>query len=227
MTLRVRLVYLLAAVSTALTLAALVGTFYLTPLQVKEIGFTQKIFYFHVPLAMITGVAFGVTLVASIIFLITKNLKWDVWAYVGAELGMIAGAALMFTGIVWTRSTWGIWWTWDPRLTSFLVVLLLYGAYFMLRSSVDGRMEQARYSASIGILGYLTVMFTMMSTRILRSAHPVVFSLRDSGVTPDMLYTFLLALFGMLALLGAVLIIKVSLENLSEDLEYLKTEIGG
>jgi heme exporter protein C len=227
MTLRLRLIYLFTAVSTALTLAALVGTFYLTPLQVKEIGFTQKIFYFHVPLAMIAGVAFGVTLVASIIFLITKNLKWDVWAYVGAELGLVTGFALMLTGIIWTRSTWGVWWTWDPRLTSFLVVLLLYGAYFMLRSSVDSRMEQARYAASIGILGYLTVIFTMMSTRILRSAHPVVFTLRDSGVAPEMLYTFLLALFGMLALLGAVLMIKVSIDNLSEDLEYLKIEIGG
>jgi heme exporter protein C len=206
----------------------LYGTFYWTPLEVNEIGFTQKIFYFHVPMAITSGMAFGVTLVASILFLVTKNLKWDTWAVVGAELGLIFGSALLWMGIIWQRSTWGVWWTWDPRLTSFLVVMLLYGAYFVLRSSVETPVQRARYSASIGIVGYLAVLFTMLSTRILRSVHPVLFRLSDSGLgDSSMLITFLVAMFAMFALLAAILILKTSVENLGEELDYLKSEIGG
>lgn len=222
-----RVFYALVALSAVLTVAGLIGTFFITTLEVEGIGFTQKIFYFHVPMAITSGVAFAVTLLASIAYLITRDLKWDTWAYVGAELGLVFGIALMTMGVIWTRSTWGVWWTWDPRLTSYLVVVLLYGAYFVLRSSVEGAAERARYSASIGILGYITVVFTMLSTRILRTAHPVVFSLKDPGVTPDMLYTFLLAMWGAFALFGAFLLAKVTIENLTEEIDNLKEEIGG
>ncbi len=228
MSLRIKAFYALTVLSIGLTLFGLYGTFYWTPLEVNEIGFTQKIFYFHVPMAITSGIAFAITMVASILFLITKNLKWDAWAVVGAELGLLFGTALLWMGIIWQRSTWGVWWTWDPRLTSFLVVMLLYGAYFVLRSSVDTQMQKARFAASIGIVGYLAVMFTMLSTRILRSVHPVLFTLSDSGLgDSSMLITFLVAMFAMFALLGAILVLKVSYENTVEDLDYLKGQIGG
>ena len=227
MSLRIKLIYVFAGLAALLMMGGLIGTFFVTALEVKEIGFTQKIFYFHVPMAATSAVAFGVTLVASIAYLVTKNLKWDVWAYVGAELGLAFGFALMLMGIIWQRSTWGVWWTWDPRLTSYLVVVLLYGAYFVLRGSVETPTARARFSASIGILGYVTVIFTMLSTRILRSVHPVVFSLKDSGVEPNMLFTFLIAMFSTFALFGALLLIKVTIENLREEVENLKNEIGG
>lgn len=227
MSFRIRLIYAMAAISAVLTIAGLIGTFYITPLEVQRIGFTQKIFYFHLPMAITSGVAFGVTLVGSIAYLVTKNLKWDVWAYVGAQLGLVFGFALMVMGIIWQRSTWGVWWTWDPRLTSYLVVILLYGAYFVLRSSVETQTERARFSASIGILGYATVVFTMMSTRILRSVHPVVFSLKDPGVEPNMGYTVIVALLAGFTLFAALLMVKTSIENVSEDIEILKNEIGG
>lgn len=228
MSLRMRVMYGLAALAGVLTIFGLWGTFFWTPLEVNEIGFTQKIFYFHVPMAISSAIAFGVTLVGSILFVLTRNLKWDVWARVGAELGLLYGTMLLIMGIIWQRSTWGVWWTWDPRLTSYLVVMLLYGAYFVLRSSVDTPMQAARYAASIGIVGYVAVIFTMISTRVLRSVHPVLFRLSDSGLgDSSMLITFLVAMFAMFSLLGAVLILKVSLENLTEDLDYLKNEIGG
>ncbi len=228
MTLRIRLIYALTALSALLTIAGLYGTFWSTPLEVNEIGFTQKIFYFHVPMAATSGIAFGVTLVGSILFLITKNLKWDAWAAVGAKLGLLFGGMLLIMGIIWQRSTWGVWWTWDPRLTSFLVVMLLYSAYFVLRSSVDTPMQQARYSAAIGVVAYLAVIFTMISTRILRSVHPKLFTLSGSGLgDSSMLFTFLIAMHAMFALLAAILILNVSIENTTEELDYLKTEIGG
>lgn len=225
MALRVKIFYALTAIAFILYLAGLIGTFYITPLEVKQIGFTQKIFYFHVPMAITSGIAFAVTLVASIAYLLTKNLKWDSWAAAGAELGIIFGVSLLTMGILWTRSTWGVWWTWDPRLTSYLIVMLLYGAYFVLRSSVDNEAQRANYAATIGVLGYITVIFTMVSTRILRSAHPVVFSLKDPGVEPNMLYTFLIAMFGSFALFGAYLLVKVTTVNLQEEIEKLKERL--
>lgn len=225
MSLRLRVFYALTVIAFLLVTAGLVGAFYLTPLEVRQIGFTQKIFYFHVPMAITSGIAFAVTLVASIAYLITKNLKWDSWAAAGAELGLIFGAALLTMGILWTRSTWGVWWTWDPRLTSYLIVMLLYGAYFVLRSSVDNEAQRASYSSTIGILGYITVIFTMISTRVLRSAHPVLFTLKDPGVEPSMLYAFLLALWGSFALFGAYLLIRVSIANVQEEIEQLKERL--
>lgn len=223
---RFQLVFGLMAVSFVLVMAGLVGTWYLTPLKVKEIGFTQKIFYFHVPMAMTTGVAFFVTLAASVLFLYTKKKKYDVWAYVGAELGLLFGALLLTMGILWERSTWGVWWTWDPRLTSFLVVMVLYAGYFVLRSSVEGEEPRARYAAALGIFAYIAVVFTMLSTRIMRSIHPVVFGIKDLGVEPIMFVTFTLALYGTFALMGALLTIRVTAENIKEEIDSLKDQLG-
>ena len=180
---------------------------------------------------MSSGLAFGVTLIASIAYLITRNLKWDVWAYVSAELGLVFGSALMVMGIIWTRSTWGVWWTWDPRLTSYLVVILLYGAYFILRSSIEGMAERARYAASIGVLGYVAVIFTMLSTRILRTAHPVLFKWGESGfqwgIERQMRLVYFTAMFAAFTLFSVFLLLKVTVENLREEVENLKEEIGG
>lgn len=223
---RLRLFFVFGISSLLLVMAGFYGTFFATPLEVQQIGFTQKIFYFHVPMAISSGVAFLVTLIASIAFLVTKERKFDVWAYTSAEVGLIFGAMLLTMGVIWTRSTWGVWWTWDPRLTSYLVVMLLYSGYFVLRSSVENEMQRARYAAALGIVGYISVVFTMISTRIVRSNHPVLFKLSDPGVEPPMLYTFLIALFGTFLLLGAFLIVKVTLINLREEIEHLKDQVG-
>ncbi len=277
-----------------LTIAGLVGTFFLTPLEVKQIGFSQKIFYFHVPMAVTSAVAFGVTLLGSIAYLmkdskdlfkkairltkvtaiaaviafairITFNVMdvvvvggvdvrlimlilsislitlvpvfWffafltrenaDTWASVGAEIGLLFGSMLLLMGILWTRVTWTVWWTWDPRLTSYLLVILLYSGYFVLRSSVDSSHQRARYSAALGIVSYIAVIFTMISTRVLRSAHPVIFTLTDPGVEKSMLYTFLIAMISMIMLFGAMIIVKVTINNLREQMEDMKDQLGG
>ena len=223
---RFMLFYVFLALSVVLTMLALVGTFMVTALEVEQIGFTFKIFFFHVPMAIGSAVAFGVTLVASALFLYSKDKKWDSWAATGAELGLTFGAMLLTMGIIWTRSTWGTWWTWDPRLTSYLVVMLLYGGYFVLRSAVDDETQRARYSAALGIFGYITVVFTMLAPRIVRSVHPVLFTLSGANVEKSMLYTFLLAMWAMFGLLGALVIVRQSIAELTDEVDYLKTKIG-
>jgi heme exporter protein C len=219
-------IFIFAAISFLLTMAALIGTFYITPLEVQQIGFTQKIFYFHVPMAITSATAFLLAVIASVMFLITREKKWDTWAYVSVQLGLLFGVMLFYMGDIWTRAAWGSWWTWDPRLTSFLVVLLLYSGYFVLRSSVEDESQRARYSAALAVVSYVAVIFTMISTRVVRSIHPVIFTLHSSGVESSMLVTFLLALHGMLFLMGAIYLAKVSLENLEERMEILKDKIG-
>ncbi len=216
----------LTIIAVPLFIAGLIGTFYFTPLEVKQIGFNQKIFYFHVPMAITSGVAFLVTLIGSLAYIVTRDEKYDKWAASAAEIGLVFSAMLLLMGILWGRAAWGVWWTWDPRLTSYLVVVLLYMGYFVLRSSVESTTQRARYSAALGTVSYMAVIFTMISTRILRSTHPVIFSLHNSGVEPEMLYTFLLALFGTFALFGAILVIRVSIENIREEIEDLKDMIG-
>jgi len=277
-----------------LTVAGLIGTFLITPLEVKQIGFSQKIFYFHVPMAATSAIAFGVTLIGSIAYLMkdSKDLykkairltkvtavatviafavrmifnvmdiqvlggvdvrlivlilsislitmvpvfwffayltreNMDTWASVGAEIGLLFGTMLLIMGILWTRVTWTVWWTWDPRLTSYLLVMLLYSGYFVLRSSVDSSQQRARYSAALGIVSYIAVIFTMISTRVLRSAHPVIFTLTDPGIEPSMLFTFLIAMFAMIMLFGALIIVKVTINNLRDQMEDMKDQLGG
>lgn len=219
---RYKLFLALTFLAIPLFIAGLIGTFYLTPLEVKQIGFSQKIFYFHVPMAITSGVAFFVTLIGSLAYIFTRDEKFDTWAAAAAEIGLVLSAMLLTMGILWDRAAWGVYWTWDPRLTSYLVVVLLYAGYFVLRSSVESATQRARYSAALGTVSYMAVIFTMLSTRILRSNHPVIFSLSDSGVEPAMLYTFLIALFGTFALFGAILVIRVSIENMKERVEELK-----
>lgn len=294
MSLKIGGFYFYLVTAFLLTVAGLIGTFFLTPLEVKQIGFSQKIFYFHVPMAATSAVAFGVTLLGSIAYLMkdSKNLyrkairltkataiatviafalritfnvmgievlggidvrlilliasislitlvpvfwffafltreNMDTWASVGAEIGLLFGSMLLVMGILWTRVTWTVWWTWDPRLTSYLLVMLLYSGYFVLRSSVDSAHQRARYSAALGIVSYIAVIFTMISTRVLRSAHPVIFTLSDPGVESSMLITFIVAMFAMIALFGAMIIVKVTINNLREQIEDMKDQLGG
>lgn len=224
---RLKLFNLLALAAFIMTIAGLIGTFFITPLEVERIGFSQKIFYFHVPMAITSGVAFFVTLLGSIAYMVTKDEKYDAWAAAGAELGLLFGALLLIMGIIWNRAAWGTWWTWDPRLTSYLVVVLLYSGYFVMRSSVETSTQRARYSAALGTVSYMAVIFTMISTRILRSIHPVLFSLQSSGLEPSMLYTFLISMFAMFAFFGALLIARVSIDNMREQIEDIKDSIGG
>lgn len=233
---RIRLFYGFAVTALVLMAAGLFGTFgpegalgsNLPPIPMleKQLGFAYKIFFFHVPMAITSGIAFGTTLVCSVLFLWKKDKKWDTWAAAGAELGLVFGAMLLIMGILWGKASWNAWWTWDPRLTSYLIVVLLYSGYFVLRSAVDEDAQRARLSAALGIPSFITVIFTMIAPRIVRSIHPA-FSLSDASGSPfAMRSTFIVALLSILALYGALLLARVSIENLSEEIEHLKNRVG-
>ncbi len=153
------------------TWLALVGAPPATGLTVNE-TYAQRIIYFHVPSAWISMVAFLVTMLGSIGYLLTSKRKWDNLAVSSAELGIVFTLAAMASGAIWAKPAWNVWWTWDPRLTTYTVMFLLYVGYFMLRSAMDDPARRARFAAVFGIFAFLSVPITFMSIRWWRTIHP-------------------------------------------------------
>lgn len=182
-----RLWGLLAAVSLAVLLAM---AFWYAPEDANQ-GAAQRIFYIHVPSAWIGFLAFAVVFVASIAFLATGQRRFDDLAAASAEVGVVFTTAVLITGPLWGRPVWGVYWTWDPRLTSFLMLWLIYLSYLVLRGYVPEPIRRARFSAVLGIVGFLDVPIVYLSARWWRSEHPTQFVVEGGELPPEMLVTML------------------------------------
>lgn len=135
-------------------------------------GTIFRIIFFHVPAAWTCFMCFFAALVAAIAYLTKKNLTWDSFAVANVEVGLAFGAVNLVTGMIWARIIWGMWWTWDWRLTSMLVCWLLYAGYLVLRRSIDEPTERARMSAVMAILSFAVVPFVFFSIYWFRTQHP-------------------------------------------------------
>lgn len=156
-----------------------IGAAFILPAPQQMIGEASRIFYFHVPQAWVAALAFIVSMVASVRYLWKKNQLDDDRARVAAELGLLFCLLATVTGSMFAKVTWGSYWNWDPRETSIFILLLIYGAYFALRSAVEGSEKKARLAAVYAIFAFLTVPFLMfIMPRVLPSLHP-----SDSVVT--------------------------------------------
>jgi heme exporter protein C len=139
----------------------------------RDMGHLQKIMYVHVPSAWVAMIAFFVVFVTSILYLIRRDEKYDLLAASAAEVGVLLTALTLALGSIWGRPTWGIWWTWDPRLTTTAVLLMIYVGYLALRSFTEDDDRRARWAAAVGILGFLNVPVVYMSVRWWRTIHQV------------------------------------------------------
>lgn len=160
----------------------------------RIMGDVQRIFYLHLSLAISAYIGFGVLFVASILFLIKKNILYDVLASSAGEVGLIFSTLVLITGSFWARPVWNVWWTWDPRLVTVLILWFIYLGYFLLRKSLPERMKKARYSAIVGILGFLDVPVVRLATKWWRSIHPRL-SKEGGGLDPLMVKVLLFSLF--------------------------------
>jgi heme exporter protein C len=189
------------SIATAVTLVtAFALVFFYAPLDADQ-GFVQKIFYLHVPMAIVAlgGFIFGG--ICAIGFLRTRDRKWDLRSYVAIHLSLILGVGVLVTGSIWARASWGHWWVWDePTLVSFLIIFLLYACYQPLRFSIEDPDKQARYAAVFAILAGAFVPLNFLAVRLAQPlAHPRV--LGSSGNLPgSMEFVFLVALVGMVLL---------------------------
>lgn len=168
-------------------------------------GQPQRIFYFHVPVAWIGMLAFGVVTVAGIGYLWKKDERWDWAARASAELGAVFITLALITGSIWGKTTWGTWWTWDARLTTTLILWFIYIGYLMLRSYMGRTHESARSGAVLAIIGLIDVPIIYESVNWWRTLHPqaevgtpgalppsVVLTLMISLVTFTLFYSFLM-----------------------------------
>ena len=189
------------SILSALTLtAAFALGFFYAPMDAIE-GVRQKIFYLHVPMAIVALCGFIFGGICAIGFLRTRDRKWDLRSYVAIHLSLILGVGVLITGSIWARASWGHWWVWDePTLVSFLTIFLLYACYQPLRFSIEDPDKQARYAAVFAILAGAFVPLNFLAVRLAQPlAHPRV--LGASGNLPSsMEFVFLVSLAGMVLL---------------------------
>ena len=158
------------------------------------IGAVQKIVYIHIPCSWWSLFSFFLVCACSIGWLITKHKQWDILAAAAAEIGLLFNTGSLLTGMLWGRYSWGVWWTWDPRLTTALVLWFLYAGYLLFRQTDISDSRRANLSAVLGILFCLDVPLVFFSARIWRSIHPAVFAAEQGGMEPEMLHTVIICL---------------------------------
>ncbi len=197
---------ILPALTVATLVAGFAMVFFFAPNDADQ-GFVQKVFYLHVPLAICALVGFMVAAVQSILHLRSGDPKWDVRSYVSIHISIIFGIAVLVTGSIWARASWGKWFVWDePTLVSFLIVFLLYCTYYPLRYAIEDRERQARYASVFAITAGAFVPLNFIAVRLAETlVHPRVFATADGGLTPKMTLTFLVCMAGM-ALLWETLV---------------------
>lgn len=219
-------------IGTALLFLIAAGLVFLyAPLE-RQMGEVQRIFYFHVAAAWCSALAFGVTLVAGVAYLRTGRQRWDAVGSASVEIGLLFTVMTLISGSIWARPIWNTWWTWDPRLTTYTIMALIYIGYLMLRQGIEDPGRQARFAAVYGIFGFLSVPLTMVSIRFWRTIHPVVIgngSATASGgfdMSADMRLVFFFSLFTFTVLYLCLLINRVRLARMADQMAQLQARLA-
>ena len=209
-------------------IAALAAVFLYVPNEADQ-GVVQRIFYFHVPSAVSTFVCIGVVALGSVMYLWRGGEAWDRMAHAAAEIGLLFCTVVLTTGPIWARTIWGTWWTWDARLTSTLILWLIYVAYLMVRAWAPSRDQGARYAAILGIVGAVDVPIIQRSVYWWRTIHPAVLITREGtyGLQDPRMQVTLLLSFIAIFLLGAWLLwMRVESARLLDKVEALRLQVA-
>jgi heme exporter protein C len=198
---------------------ALYAIFFYAPVE-KTMGLVQKIFYIHLPAAFLAYLGFFITFIASILYLYKRDPKWDAIAFCSAEIGVIFCTIVLITGPIWAKSVWNVWWTWDPRLTTTLLLWFIYISYLMLRGVV-GENQRANFSAVFGIIGFVNVPITFLAIRLWRSIHPVLITSQGINISEPMKHTLALTFLAFCLLFFCLLKSRIKLEKMKMDAEMI------
>jgi len=186
---------------------------------------SQKIFYFHMPVAIVSMAALFFTAFYGIRFLMTKEARYDTCAKTATEIALLFVVCTMFSGLLWTRFEWGVWWTWEPRLTTYFILMLLVIGYFILRAAIEDPERRAAYAAVFGIITFVDVPICFLVTRMIPSSvHPVIFR-TDSGLSPDMLIPLLTSLVGMILIAYGIYRLRFRQARLAERVAVIKEQL--
>jgi heme exporter protein C len=185
-------------------------------------GDVQRIFYFHVASAWVGFFGFFVTFAAGILYLAYADRRWDVVAHASAQVGLAFITMTLLTGMLWAKPAWGVYWTWEPRLTISAVQWLLYVAYAMLRGSVTSAEREARFAAVYGIVAFVTVPLSWFAIRWWRTIHPQIVSGEGMAITPPMAQTLFVSLGAFTLVYAALLLQRIRLADARDRLEALR-----
>jgi heme exporter protein C len=163
--------FLLIGGALVVMIVALAFDLLIAPNEAQQ-GVVQRIFYIHVPAAWIAFLAFFLVAIWSVVYLITRGRKWDIYAHGSAEVGVVFCTIVLITGPIWAKPVWGVWWSWDARLTLTLIMWFIYLAYLMIRAQDLEPEKKARYAAVLGIIGALSIPINHFSVQIWRTIHP-------------------------------------------------------
>ena len=218
---------------TLLTLLACgLWVFVFAPTETEQ-GFVQKIMYIHVPSVIVTYLAFFVTFAFGIAYLWKRLLVFDRIAKVSAEIGLIFCAMVLLSGAIWGRPTWGTYWVWDARLTTTLLLFLIFLGYFLLRLSVQDREKEARFASVLGIIGFLDIPIVHKSVEWWRTLHQpsTLFKVEEGAakpaMPPELLYPLLASMFAMLLFYGYLVLLRWQMEENQDQLhEALAQEVN-
>jgi heme exporter protein C len=215
----------LGVVAVLLVIAAAYGAFYIAP-EERTMGFIQKIFYLHAPAAWAGMDVFFVCFVANILYVWKREKKYDWLGVATAEVGLAFTTIVLITGPIWAHPVWGIWWTWDARLTSTFVLWLLYVSYLLLRMLVEEPERRAMLSAVFGILAFLDVPLVYGSIRWWRTQHPqpVILGEPGSGLEPTMAKVFFFSVLAMHVLALFLIVERYVLEKMRAEFTAVEVE---
>jgi len=206
---------------------AIAAIFIFVPTEKTE-GPIQRIMYLHIPSAWLAFFAFFIVFISSILFLWKKEREWDIYAHASAEIGVVFCSLVLITGPIWAKPIWGTWWVWDARLTSTLILWLIYVAYLMLRSQTEAGSMRARYAAVLGIVGFLNIPFIHFSVLWWRTFHPQpkVISAEGfgKGMDTSMLATLGISLCAFTLLYFLLMGQRIRLERLKDEVDRLKRQ---
>jgi heme exporter protein C len=218
----------LSIASVVLVVGAFSLVFFYAPDDADQ-GFIQKIFYLHVPLAIVALCGFVAGGIFGIRYLLTGDRAHDLRSYVAIHLSLILAIGTLITGSIWARAAWGHWWVWDePTLVSFLIVFLLYACYQPLRFSIEDPERQARYAAVFSIVAGAFVPLNFMAVRLAQPlSHPRVLSTTGGNMPGSMFFTFLVALAGMGCLYVTLWKYELASKHAHFQLKALRRALAG
>jgi heme exporter protein C len=213
----------LAAASLGLVVLALVLIFYVAPNDANQ-GFSQRIFYFHVSIAITAYACFGLGAWKALVHLWKRDPRADLESYVAIHQGVIFGSLVLITGSIWAKISWGHWWLWsEDQLVLFLVLFLFYAAYFMLRFSVDPGPQRENLSAVYALFGVVLIPVSFMAIRLAKQAiHPVVFTRHGPNFGGWILATYCVAQVAMLVLAYTLYRVELAGKRIDLRLRELK-----
>lgn len=209
---------------------ALYGAFLYAPTDSYQ-GDAQRLFYIHVPVALTMYAAIFLVFVTSLLYLQSRDARWDEVAAAGGEVGLLFGTMVMVTGPMWARPVWGTWWDWDARLTSFFILWLIFVAYVMLRTYGGGPEQVARFCAVLAILGFVGMPITHYSVQWFRTLHPEPVIMTEGGLggglenAPRMLTSFTLGLVAALVLFSTLFTLRLRLERQNRRAEEMRRRL--